>query len=146
MCFEVMCAGACRAPGMQSIVLLIVLMCFQVELRLIYGAGCWNSNLPLKMEWYVEFCREISNLAAEQRRRGSLSSALPSLVDVSDIFVQVESATVRRQQERAPWRLSEMELQWTWNMKGRYWAVLVRTENKDPAIYPRRLFVLYVVS
>ena len=32
VCFQIMCAETCRAPVMRSIVLLIVLLCFQVKL------------------------------------------------------------------------------------------------------------------
>ena len=91
--------------------------------------------------------------------RGSLSSGLPCGADIvgrcvrsSDVFVQVKSSSVRRQQEQAPWRLSEIgssqkmkepgnEVPRDRFEQGCYWAVIVRTENKNPS----KLFTTFIV-
>ena len=105
-------AEACRALVMQSIVVLIVLLCFQVELD---WAGCCSSTLPLKMA----ICRAISSYCTlctlpEPRRHSNVvlkniwarchcdAAVAGRCVQSSDLFVQVDSPTVRRNRNKLP--------------------------------------------
>ena len=120
VCFEAMCAEACRAPVMQPIVLLILL--FPGRTWLIHRARFCYSTLPLKMaicrglpgvvvlcypqKLHVHFlnlgdirmaCWRISGRAvtSEQRSRGSHSEWLPCGAAVTGRCVQTSDKFIQ---------------------------------------------------
>ena len=154
---------------MQCIVLLIILLCFQVELdwftepaaviqlcrsRWPYVGACratQKSPRPLPTLGDIRMaCYRTSGSAvlAEQRHRGSLSCGIPCGAAVAHRRVAIS----------APWQLSEIELQWQsdqasriccWYGAGRgdierLW--LYELKIKIPAICSWRLFACRNIS